>query len=162
MFTKKDRKKLEKSLTKPLIMRLLAMKLAKCIYRQFTKQQLDVAGNSFKEYSKSYGKKKRAKKFDRQKNKFANTRAPVLTGAFMEDLQDSGAKPKYDTWGFEIGWYTEGHKGIWLNNMGRLISTKRYPVPKICETAMYETYSLELEKSWKGMSKKKTIVKVNL
>jgi hypothetical protein len=46
----------------------------------------DVNSRSFKGYSKEYGQLKRGNKFKRQASKYANSKAPVLTGDLLKDF----------------------------------------------------------------------------
>tara|TARA_Y100000593_G_scaffold13994_4_gene26193 strand:+ start:4259 stop:4738 length:480 start_codon:yes stop_codon:yes gene_type:complete len=151
-----------KSLTMKYIMARLARDLIKCVFLHFTKTEKDVYGTKMPRYSKVYGDRKRAKKFDRQADRWANKRSPVLTQAFMQDLQDSGDSLKHGEWGFEIGWFKEGYKGIALNKMGRRISTSDRPVPKKCENTMYGNYAVNIEKDMMTRIPKKTVAKINL
>ena len=61
-----------------------------------------------------------------QDRKFKDSKAPVLTG---DILKDYGFK-KYLSNGFSFGFTSEGAKAERLNDTGRLLSTKRHPVPK--------------------------------
>tara|TARA_Y100001963_G_scaffold29529_1_gene40187 strand:- start:2407 stop:2886 length:480 start_codon:yes stop_codon:yes gene_type:complete len=152
----------DKSLTDKMVMIEIARKLVGCIFNYFAFEEKTVKGRDMPKYSKEYGKRKRGKEFNQQSDAWSQTRAPILTGAFMQDLQKSAKKVKSGEWGFEIGWLGgEGYKGIALNKMGRHISTSDRPVPIECENKMYENYSLSVDKDWKKMSKK-TIAKIKM
>ena len=85
----------------------------------------DVYGNKFKNYSPLYGKRKRADSFKRQWSKYANTKAPVLTGDL---LRDYGHLKTEDT-KLEFGWNTYGSRVEHLRDMGRVLTSKEDPMP---------------------------------
>ena len=86
---------------------------------------LDVKGKKFKSYSKEYGESKRAKKFKRQANEFANKTSPVLTGDLFRDFKLKRIKGD----GFSFGTVSHGGKVIGLGKLGRDISTSKTPIP---------------------------------
>ena len=90
----------------------------------------DVYGKRFKGYKKSYGEKKRAKKFKRQWEKFANTTAPVLSGDLLRDFGDT-APETFDkpTSGMRFGWSIYGSRVEHLRKKGRVLTAKAQPIP---------------------------------
>ena len=96
------------------------------MYRNHTFDKgLDVKGKKFKSYSKEYGESKRAKKFKRQANEFANKTSPVLTGDLFRDFKLKRIKGD----GFSFGTVSHGGKVIGLGKLGRDISTSKTPIP---------------------------------
>ena len=87
----------------------------------------DVNSRSFKGYTLEYGKRKRANKFKRQSSKYANSKAPVLTGDLLRDF---GSHYKVGNKGVEFGWSVFGARVDHLAKYGRLLTTKDQPLPK--------------------------------
>lgn len=76
----------------------------------------DIDGKKFKVYtSKEYSQRKRAKKFKRQANAFANTTSPVLTGDLFRDFK----LIKTSKGGFRFGTVAHGGKVKALKKLGR-------------------------------------------
>tara|TARA_R100000353_G_C6413145_1_gene171009 strand:+ start:95 stop:613 length:519 start_codon:yes stop_codon:yes gene_type:complete len=111
----------------------------------------DVFGKPFKEYSSksanvgwrtigsgnkkrsvfidSYANKKKTGNIKRQYAKFANSKAPVLTGDLLRDYGFQKFLPN----GFSFGFKTEGSKVKRLAELGRVLSSKQVPIPKSVE-----------------------------
>ena len=87
----------------------------------------DVNSRSFKGYTSEYGNRKKANKFKGQRSKFANSKAPVLTGQLLNDF---GSHFKVGNRGVQIGWSTFGARVDHLEKMGRILTTKNQPLPK--------------------------------
>ena len=87
----------------------------------------DVNSRSFKGYTAEYGKRKRANKFKGQRSKFANSKAPILTGQLLNDF---GSYFKVGKRSVEFGWSTFGARVDHLEKYGRLLTTKEQPLPK--------------------------------
>ena len=87
----------------------------------------DVNGKSFKGYSKEYGERKRANKFKRQSSKFAQSRAPVLTGDLLRDFGSIFNVVKN---GFTMGWSKSGAIVESLKDRGRVLTEPKQPLPK--------------------------------
>jgi hypothetical protein len=87
----------------------------------------DVNSRSFKGYSKEYGERKRANKFKRQASKYANTKAPVLTGDLLKDF---GSYFETGKNGVTFGWSTFGKRVEHLADNGRELTTESQPLPK--------------------------------
>ena len=85
----------------------------------------DVHGKPFKSYSQDYGKAKRSGKLKRQATKYANSKAPVLTGDTMRDFKVLNIGH-----GFKLGWTSFGGTVLRLEKMGRELSTSRQPLPE--------------------------------
>ena len=85
----------------------------------------DVFGKPFKAYTSKYGQNKRANKFKRQASQYANTNAPVLTSDLLRDYSLIKTASK----GFQIGWTTLGARVEALKKMGRVLTTKKQPMP---------------------------------
>ena len=88
----------------------------------------DVKGRKFKGYSKLYGEKKRAKAFKVQWDKYANSKAPVLTGGLLKDFNKTGVKTSSTS--MEFGWSIFGARVEQLRQMGRVLTSKENPMPK--------------------------------
>ena len=88
--------------------------------------QKDVKENKFRRYSEPYGSLKRGNKLKSQSAESASSRAPILTGAFRNDLIFKGAT----TNGFKFSWNSRGQIVNHLADMGRLVTTERNPLPK--------------------------------
>ena len=88
--------------------------------------QTDVRGNKFRGYREPYGSLKRANKLKRQSAESSNSKAPLLTGDFRNDLMFKGAS----TNGFKFEWNARGQIVNHLAKMKRLITTKDTPLPK--------------------------------
>ena len=85
----------------------------------------DVNGRKFKNYSKVYGERKRADSFKRQASKFANTKAPVLTGDLLKDYGHIKTTDNFLSFGFSI----YGSRVEHLRRMGRVLTSKDKPMP---------------------------------
>jgi hypothetical protein len=102
----------------------------------------DVQGVKFKGYSKGYGKRKRANKFDSQASQFKNSTAPVLTQALMNDLQTKSVNDN----GYKLGWTSEGAKIKWLADNGRVISNEANLVPPEMDKITHKIVDQSLDK----------------
>ena len=87
----------------------------------------DVFGKPFKAYKSSY--KKSTGNIKRQSLKFANSKAPVLTGDLLRDYGFQKFLPN----GFSFGFKTEGAKVKRLAELGRVIASEKHPIPKSVE-----------------------------
>ena len=90
----------------------------------------DVFGKKFKGYSKSYGEKKRSNTFKGQAARFANTKAPVLTGQLLRAFNKRSAKPKVEQNGFSFGWNIFGNRVEHLRKLGRVLTSEFQPMPE--------------------------------
>lgn len=88
-----------------------------------------VDGKSYPNYTIKYSQRKTARKFKRQDDKFAGSKAPVLSGDLLKDYQFGN----YIKNGFRFGFISEGAKAKRLNDTGRLLSTDKHPIPKSVE-----------------------------
>ena len=61
-----------------------------------------------------------------QNARYAGSKAPVLTGSLLRDY----GFQQYLSNGFSFGFKSEGAKAQRLNDTGRLLSTRKHPVPK--------------------------------
>ena len=86
----------------------------------------DVNSKSFKGYTSKYGKRKRANEFKRQASKYANSKAPVLTGDLLKDFTLISTSNT----GFIVGWSTYGARVEHLAKNGRILTTSTQPLPK--------------------------------
>ena len=87
---------------------------------------IDVKENRFRGYSEPYGSLKRANKLKSQSAESANSKAPILTGAFRNDLIFKGAT----TNGFKFSWNSRGQIVNYLADMKRFVTTDKTPLPK--------------------------------
>ena len=104
----------------------------------------DIDGIKFKPYlneqePNSYGKRKRAKKFKRQANAFANTTSPVLTGDLFRDFKLIGSVKKN---GFRFGTVSHGGKVEALKKLGRNL----YRDNKVLPTEVSKYFEKEAKK----------------
>ena len=104
----------------------------------------DIDGIKFKPYlneqePNSYGKRKRAKKFKRQANAFANTTSPVLTGDLYRDFKLIGMP---NDKGFSFGTVSHGGKVEALKKLGRNL----YRGNKVLPTPVVKYFEKEMKK----------------
>ena len=85
-----------------------------------------VDGKSYPNYTQKYRQRKSSRKFKRQDDKFAGSKAPVLSG----DLYKDYGFHKYLPNGFAFGFKSEGAKVKRLAELGRVLSSKQVPIPK--------------------------------
>ena len=85
-----------------------------------------VDGKPYPNYTQKYRQRKSARKFKRQDDKFAGSKAPVLSG----DLYKDYGFQKYMTNGFSFGFKSEGAKVKRLAELKRVLSSERTPIPK--------------------------------
>ena len=100
----------------------------------------DIDDKKFDKYSTKYGERKRAKKFKRQANEFANTRSPVLTGDLYRDFKLIRSSIKKD--GFMFGTVVHGGKVESLKELGRNL----YRDKKVLPTHVAEYFEKEVIK----------------
>ena len=86
----------------------------------------DVNDKKFPNYSSAYGIAKRGRKLKGSAKKWANSKAPALSGLLHNsfDLIETRSD------GFKFGTTTYGARVKNLAKMGRLLSTKSQPLPK--------------------------------
>ena len=77
-----------------------------------------------------------------QNARFAGSKAPVLTGSLLRDY----GFQQYLSNGFSFGFKSEGAKAERLNNTGRLLSTKKHPVPKSVDKFIMKEADRYIEK----------------
>ena len=90
----------------------------------------DVFGKAYDDYvdpqdSNSYGNRKKAGKIKKQRKNYKLSKAPVLTGALMNDFQlrSTGSS------GFSFGTIAQGGTAKMLAKMGRVITSESKPIP---------------------------------
>lgn len=88
-----------------------------------------VYGTEYPSYSEPYGTNKRNKSLPRRWAKFANSKAPVLTGDLMKDFQGVIITSK----GFKFGTPIRGDIVKNLDRLGRTISSNIKPIPEKVE-----------------------------
>ena len=86
----------------------------------------DVNNKKFPKYKTSYAIAKKSGILKGAAKKWANKRSPALTGA----LHNSIGIMETRTDGFKFGTTTYGSRVKNLEDMGRLLSTKKTPIPK--------------------------------
>ena len=86
----------------------------------------DVNDQKFPIYSTAYAIAKKSGKLKRSSKKWRNKRSPALSGA----LHNSIGIMETRTDGFKFGTTTYGSRVKNLEDMGRLLSTKKTPIPK--------------------------------
>tara|TARA_Y100001938_G_C7990876_1_gene379433 strand:- start:133 stop:558 length:426 start_codon:yes stop_codon:yes gene_type:complete len=106
--------------------RKLAFNVVKKYKRHIWKGSKDVYGKNFRQYSTTYGKRKRLGDFKRQSAESRNKTAPILTG----DLKNDFKLLKSSMFGFSIGWASQGAKVKWLKKNKRIITEDSQPLPK--------------------------------
>ena len=100
----------------------------------------DIDDKKFKAYtSKEYSQRKRAKKFKRQANAFANTTSPVLTGDLFRDFKLIGTA---NNKGFKFGTVSHGGKVEALKKLGRNL----YRGNKVLPTEVSKYFEKEAKK----------------
>ena len=99
----------------------------------------DIDGKKFKSYSDEYGSRKRAKKYKRQANAFANTTSPVLTGDLFRDFKLIGMP---NDKGFSFGTVSHGGKVEALKKLGRNL----YRDNKVLPTPVVKYFEKEMKK----------------
>tara|TARA_Y100001963_G_scaffold136875_1_gene199958 strand:- start:309 stop:671 length:363 start_codon:yes stop_codon:yes gene_type:complete len=98
----------------------------------------------------SYSQAKKGKMFPRQADKYANSKAPVLTSDLLRDF----SLVRTSAGGFEIGWVTHGAKIKWLKKRGRVLTDSKQAFPK----GIVEYMSKELTKQYKKENPNKTTI----
>ena len=105
----------------------------------------DVFGNTYDAYSKGYAIKKQSGLIKRQKAKFKNSTAPVLTGDLFNDF----TLRKTDGSGFTFGTTAWGGKVKSLANLGRVISSDKKALPDKVTEYIVEQADDYSKKWWK-------------
>ena len=82
--------------------------------------------NNAPEEGYSYKQAKEGNMFKRQDSKFSGSKAPVLTGDLLGDLNIIGSATSK---GFKMGWNVWGAKVKWLEDMGRVLTSKEKAIP---------------------------------
>ena len=80
----------------------------------------------FPKYSSAYGIAKRGRKLKGSAKKWANSKAPALSGLLHNSFGLIETRPD----GFKFGTTVYGARVKNLEKMGRLLSTKKQPLPK--------------------------------
>ena len=120
----------------------------------------DVKGRKFKGYSKLYGEKKRAKAFKVQWDKYANSKAPVLTGGLLKDFNRTGVKTSSTS--MEFGWSIFGARVEHLRDMGRVLTSKDTPIPKGVDRYLRKEAAKYIFKGLKKEFGNNKIIKLNI